>query len=204
MEQLYRVNIEIKSRQFENIKIERERDEKSYEKLYQKMLEENEKLFLSNQNDLTNTSSYAKSKICLKEYGISQESIGFIEIPVMDIRLPIYLGANEENMKKGAVHLTETSYPIEGKHTNCVIAAHRGYSKAPMFRDIELLKEGDVIFIDNLWGRLTYKVIRCAVIRPTETKWLKIQEGKELLTLLTCHPYRENYQRYLVLCERQT
>lgn len=120
----------------------------------------------------------------------------------MNIKLPIYLGASEENMAKGAVHLTETSYPVEGINTNCVIAAHRGYSKAAMFRNIERMETGDLVFIENMWEKLTYRVKECKVISPEDTRCLKIEEDKELLTLFTCHPYRHNYQRYVVICEK--
>lgn len=175
-----------------------------YEELYQKLKEENERLFHYKQKKLTDAFAYEQPAVDLKSYGLSKDYIGFIEIPVMNVKLPIYLGANEENMKKGAVHLTETSYPINGVHTNCVLAAHRGYSKAEMFRNIELLTPGDVVYIHNIWEKMTYQVKKCCVILPTDTKWLEIKEDKELLTLLTCHPYRHNYQRYVVLCEKQS
>ena len=199
-EQIYRVNITYQSQCFEK---EMENHEEDYRKLYLKLQEENDRLFQERQKNLIQASQYEQSSIELRQYGLSKEYIGFIEIPAMGIKLPVYLGANEENMEKGAAHLTETSYPIGGENTNCVIAAHRGYSKAPMFRDIQILKKGDVIFIHNLWERLTYQVKECHVVLPTDTRWLKIQKGKEILTLLTCHPYRHNYQRYVVVCEKQ-
>jgi sortase A len=120
----------------------------------------------------------------------------------MDIKLPIYLGASEENMKKGAVHLTETSLPIGGKNTNCVIAAHRGFSGAPMFREIEKLKKGDKIYITNFWYKMTYQVVDIEIINPDDVEKVLIQKGRDLVTLSTCHPYRYNYQRYIVYCER--
>ena len=151
-EQIYRVNITYQSQYFEK---EMENHEEDYRKLYLKLQEENDRLFQERQKNLIQAASYEQSTIELRQYGLSKEYIGFIEIPAMGIKLPVYLGANEENMEKGAAHLTETSYPIGGENTNCVIAAHRGYSKAPMFRDIQILKKGDVIFIHNLWERLT-------------------------------------------------
>ena len=98
--------------------------------------------------------------------------------------------------------MTETSYPIGGENTNCVIAAHRGYAKAAMFREIEKLEIGDKVYIDNFKERLTYKVIQLRIISPSDTDQILIREGKDMLTLLTCHPYRKNSQRYVVFCER--
>ena len=120
----------------------------------------------------------------------------------MEIELPILLGANTENMKQGAVHLIETSYPIGGENTNCVLAAHRGYSRAAMFRDIEKLELGDEIYIRNFRETLVYRVVQLQVISPTDVGQLLIQDGRDLVTLITCHPYGHNYQRYVVYCER--
>ena len=120
----------------------------------------------------------------------------------MEVELPILLGANTENMKEGAVHLTETSYPVGGENTNCVLAAHRGSSRAAMFRDIEILEIGDEIIIRNFRETLTYRVAELRVISPTDVQELLIQPGRDLVTLITCHPYRHNDQRYVVYCER--
>ncbi|MGN1267087.1 MAG: class C sortase [Dorea sp.] len=197
--QLYGVEVD-KQRQIFIEEVQKNED--ALEKLYQKLKSENEKLFLEKQKNLTDAFSYEQAAITLKEYGLSQNQIGFLAIPRMQIILPVYLGANEENMKKGAVHLTETSYPIGGENTNCVIAAHRGYSKTAMFRDIEMLEAGDLVYMENFREKLTYIVRECKVIRPDDIETLLIQEGKDTLTLLTCHPYRHNYQRYVVFCEK--
>ena len=107
-------------------------------------------------------------------------------------------------MKQGAAHLTNTSYPVGGWNTNCVLAAHRGYSRTAMFRDIELLEPGDEVVIENFRETLTYEVTETKVIAPDEIQEVLIQEGKDMVTLITCHPYRENRQRYVVYCERKT
>ena len=106
-------------------------------------------------------------------------------------------------MKKGAGHLSETSIPIGGNNTNSVIAAHRGMKSHPMFRDIENLSIGDEVKITNMWDELIYKVVETKVINPDEISEVLIQEGRDLITLITCHPYTKNYQRYVVYCERQ-
>ena len=83
-----------------------------------------------------------------------------------------------------------------------MIAAHRGYAKTAMFRNIEKLETGDEIYIENFRERLVYKVAETRVIDPADIDQLLIQEGRDLVTLITCHPYRHNYQRYVVFCER--
>lgn len=177
-------------------------DSLPYEELYQELKRRNEILYLEKQKNLTDPWSYEQPGIDLSEYGLEGNVIGFISIPKMDIELPILLGANTENMSQGAVHLTETSYPIGGENTNCVIAAHRGYSRTAMFRDIELLEIGDKVYIENFRETLTYEVAEIRIISPTDVDQLLIQEGRDLVTLITCHPYRYNYQRYVVYCQR--
>ena len=110
--------------------------------LLKELLEkENQRLFGERQETfLTQAVSYETSPINLADYGLTENIIGFIEIPSLEVKLPIYLGASSKNMKLGAVHLTGTSYPIGGENTNSVIAAHRGYYKTLMFRQIDPLK----------------------------------------------------------------
>ncbi len=173
-----------------------------YEDLYQELKYQNEILYKEKQKDLKDPFSYEQQSIDLESYGLRENIIGFISIPKMNVELPILLGANNENMKKGAVHLTETSYPIGGENTNCVLAAHRGYSRTAMFREIQKLEIGDEIYIQNFRETLIYKVAEIRIIDPTDIQELLIQEGRDMVTLLTCHPYRYNYQRYVVFCER--
>ena len=107
-------------------KMANQENENVLEKLYQELTRRNEELYESKQENLIDPFSYEQPSIDLSEYGIENNTIGYINIPKMEIELPILLGANSENMRKGAAHLTETSYPIGGKNTNSVIAAHRG------------------------------------------------------------------------------
>lgn len=106
-------------------------------------------------------------------------------------------------MSLGAAVLSETSMPIGGENTNCVISGHRGYSGAPYFRDIENLKIGSKVYITNPWDTLMYKVVKIDVINPDDVSSILIQEGKDMITLLTCHPYMSHGKyRYVVYCER--
>ena len=171
--------------------------------LFNKMQAYNESIFNEGQQKLLDPFSYELPSFDLLELGFKDNIIGYLTIPKMEIEVPIYLGATQENMKKGAVHLSQTSIPIGGNNTNSVIAAHRGMRSHPMFRDIEMLDIGDEIKVTNMWDELIYKVVETKIISPDEVSEVLIQEGRDLITLITCHPYNKNYQRYVVYCERQ-
>ena len=174
-----------------------------YPELYEAMRQYNENIYANGQSGLTDAWAYQQPSFDLASYGIEDGVIGVINIPAMDIELPIYLGATYDNMAAGAVHLSQTSLPIGGDNTNCVIAAHRGWYGAPYFRYIDVLQPGDEIYITNLWETLTYKVSEIKVINPNDIDEILIQPGRELLTLLTCHPYASGGKyRYAVYCER--
>jgi sortase A len=87
-------------------------------------------------------------------------------------------------------------------NTNCVIAVHRGLGGSDFLRYVEKLETGDIVRVENFWYTLEYKVVRVKIIEPDEVKPILIQQGKDMLTLYTCHPYGVNSQRYLVYCER--
>lgn len=198
---IYEKNVETEKEKFV-VKITDEQNENILDKLYKKLEEENQKIYEEKQNKLVDPFSYEQSAIDLSEYGIDNNVIGYISIPKINIEVPILLGANTANMKKGAVHLTETSYPIGGANTNSVIAAHRGYGKATLFRHIDKIGVGDKIHIRNFKEELTYEVYETKIINPDDVSELEIQEGQDIITLITCHPYRVNTQRYIVKAKR--
>ena len=165
------------------------------------MFEYNEKLYLSGQSGLIDQLSYEKPDFLLSDYGIDSDILGYITIPAIDIKLPIYNGASTENMAKGATYLAHTSLPVGGKNTNCVIAAHNRYNGIYMFQRITELDEGDEIYITNLWETLVYKVTETKVIAPDDSRNIYIQENRSLVTLSTCYPYPDNDKRYLVYAE---
>lgn len=139
----------------------------------------------------------------LAAMGLPDGIVGSIDILAMGVTLPIYLGATEANMELGAAVVAGTSIPVGGESSNCVIAAHRGvWHGVQMFRDIELLEVGDTITITTAWDELTYRVCEIRVIEPDDVDALAVQEGRDLVTLFTCHPYAVSTQRYLVYCER--
>ena len=172
------------------------------EKLYEKMAAYNEELYKDGQKHLSDPFVFEETSVDLSEYGVENEVVAMISIPAMDVELPVYLGASKENMAKGAVHLSRTSLPIGGNNSNTVIAAHRGYNGIPMFQYIENIKLNDKVYITNLWEKLTYQVTDIQVIEPDEVDRILIQEGKDMLTIFTCHPYTMNTYRYAVFCER--
>ena len=121
----------------------------------------------------------------------------------MELTMPVYLGASDDHLTAGAAVLGNTSAPIGGNNTNCVIAGHRGWRGADYFRHIDKLAVGDTVKLTNLWETLTYTVADIQIIQPHEVDMIKIQQGRDLLTLLTCHPYASGgKQRYVVYCER--
>ncbi len=193
----------IKQKQSDQIAQELEKNtgrRKNDDSLYQKALRYNEKIREDGQKDLKDVWSYQAPPIVLRK---EQDTFGYIKIPKMKQKLPLYLGATMENMRKGATIMGQTSLPLGKRDSNCVIAAHRGYQGIPYFRDIEELKTGDLVIIRNPWERLRYKVTKIKVIGPYDTDKILIQKGKDMITLLTCHPYRGHGKyRYLVYCER--
>lgn len=175
---------------------------KQEDELYQAMSTYNEGLYTSGQSDISDAWTFKQEEFRLNDFDYKNNAIATITIPRMDLKMPIYLGATTENMSKGIVNLGNTSLPIGGANTNCVLAGHRGYRGAPFFRNIEDLQIGDEVIIDNYWEQLKYNVYEVKVIYPTESEQVLIQEGKDMVTLITCHPYRNNYQRYVVYCQR--
>ncbi len=134
--------------------------------------------------------------------GLGDGLVGSIEIPAMDCELPLYLGASEDHMAKGATVVAGSSAPLGQTSSNCVIAGHRGYGRAAMFRDIEKVSVGDQVFVRTLWEDLVYTVVRTKVIDPSDTAAVGVQSDRDMVTLVTCHPYGYNSQRYVVECER--
>lgn len=176
-----------------------------FEELYRSIQTYNEWLVTINQGNLTNSVSMAIVPFTMKDYGLPDEVFGVLRIPAMDLEMPIYLGANDENMAAGAAVLTQTSIPIGGESTNSVIAGHRGWNGYPYFLDIEKLQVGDLVFIKNIWEELTYKVTTIRIVYPDDVDAILIQPGKDMVTLLTCHPPNTGGKyRYLVYCERVT
>lgn len=124
--------------------------------------------------------------------------MAYINIPKIDVNLPIYHGTDNEHMLKGVGHLVGTSFPVGGIDTHAVLSAHSGLSTAELFTNLADLKEGDLFYIHVLNDVLAYEVDKINVVKPDETNDLKITPGKDYVTLVTCTPYGVNSHRLLV------
>lgn len=128
--------------------------------------------------------------------------IGSIEIPSINVRLPIYHGTDEEFLDDGAGHLIGTSFPIGGESTHAVISAHTAFPGKKFFDDLTKVKEGDKFYVTVLNRKLEYKVTNIQVVLPSDSQSLSIVKGEDLVTLVTCTPYAINSHRLLVTGER--
>ena len=124
--------------------------------------------------------------------------MGYVEIPAIDVLLPICHGVGEDSLERGAGHLPSTSLPIGGKGTHTVISAHSGMATARMFTDLEQLEAGDVFYLHVLAETLSYEVDQILVVKPYQIDALKIDREKDYVTLITCTPYGVNSHRLLV------
>lgn len=127
-----------------------------------------------------------------------------LQIPKIDVDLPIYHGTSDAVLLEGVGHLQGTSLPVGGESTHSVLTGHRGLAGARMFTDLDQLAEGDTFTLTTFSRVMTYKVIQTQVVDPEDTASLRQQEGKDLVTLITCTPLGINTQRILVTAERIT
>ncbi|MDD3615648.1 MAG: class C sortase [Lachnospiraceae bacterium] len=130
---------------------------------------------------------------------ISEDGMmGTVEIPKIDVMLPIYHTTEEDVLSVAAGHLEGSSLPIGGETSHAVISAHRGLPSATLFTDLDKMEEGDHFFLHILDETLAYEVDMISVVEPEETDNLAVVQGEDLVTLLTCTPYGVNTQRLLV------
>ena len=126
------------------------------------------------------------------------EMMGSVEIPKINIKIPIYHTTEEEVLNKGAGHLEGSSLPVGGANTHAVISAHRGLPSASLFTDLDQMKVGDHFLLHVLDETLCYEVDKISVVKPEDTTALAVEDGQDLVTLLTCTPYGVNTERLLV------
>ena len=183
--------------------LEERKPEQQYPELLAALQEYNRQLYKEKQCNLTDLEACEEPAADLTTYGVADEIIGVLEIPAMKLTMPVYLGASDAHLAAGAAVLGNTSAPIGGDNTNCVIAGHRGWRGADYFRHIDKLAVGDTVRLTNLWETLTYTVADIQIIQPHQIERIKIQSNRDLLTLLTCHPYASGgRERYVVYCEK--
>ena len=182
---------------------DRDEPEQQYPELLAALQSYNQRIYNEKQSGLVDLEACEELAADLTTYGIDDEIIGVLEIPAMELTMPVYLGASDDHLAAGAAVLGNTSAPIGGNNTNCVIAGHRGWRGADYFRHIDNLAVGDTVKLTNLWETLTYTVADIQIIQPHEVEKIKIQPNHDLLTLLTCHPYDSGGKpRYVVYCEK--
>ncbi len=128
--------------------------------------------------------------------------IGTIKIPKIGVELPIYQGTAAATLEKGVGHLRSSSLPVGGTSTHCVITGHTGLPSSMLFTDLDKLEVGDMFYIKVLDEIHAYQVCEVQVVEPSDTSSLAIQQGRDLVTLLTCYPYGVNSHRLLVTGER--
>lgn len=154
-----------------------------YAQLWLDMKAYNEAIFREGQEGLSDPAAYEEPSFHLGDYGLESEVFGVLSIPRLELRMPIYLGATKENMANGAAVMGQTSLPIGGTNTNCVLAGHRGWNGASYFLYVDRLIPGDTVTVTNLWETLNYKVSDIKVIDPNDVEAIHIQANRELLTL---------------------
>lgn len=128
--------------------------------------------------------------------------MGYIEIPIIKGRMPLYHGTEESVLQVGIGHLDWTSLPTGGESTHCVVSGHRGLPSAKLFTDLDQIVVGDIFYLHILDETLCYQVDQILVVEPDDTKALLVEEGKDYCTLVTCTPYGVNSHRMLVRGER--
>lgn len=183
--------------------LEERKPEQQYPELLAALREYNQRIYAEKQCNLVDLEACEEPAADLTTYGVADEIIGVLEIPAMELIMPVYLGASDAHLAAGAAVLGNTSAPIGGNSTNCVIAGHRGWKGADYFRHIDRLQVSDTVKLTNLWETLTYTVTDIQVIQPHEVAKIKIQPNRDLLTLLTCHPYASGgRERCIVYCKK--
>ena len=124
--------------------------------------------------------------------------MGYIEIPTIQISLPIYHGTEDEVLQIAVGHLDWSSLPVGGEGTHCVLSGHRGLPSAKLFTNLDKLVAGDKFVIRVLDEVMTYEVVQILIVEPNDLSALAIEKGKDLCTLVTCTPYGVNSHRLLV------
>ncbi|MDO5413361.1 MAG: class C sortase [bacterium] len=171
-------------------------DEDQYQALWEAAAAYNASLLERNNAYLLTEEQKAAYEQLLNVSGLG--IMGYIEIPSIDCSLPIYHGTEESVLQIAIGHLEWTSLPVGGESTHCVLSGHRGLPSAKLFTNLDKLQEGDVFLLRVLDEVLTYEVDQILIVEPQETGALRIVEGEDLCTLVTCTPYGINTHRLLV------
>lgn len=186
-------------------------NEEQIEKLDKKVIEEEKEEIRQHNDELEDSEldfvdPFAKeegsqSKVGLQSYYDALNLaplIGSVDIPKIDVQVPIYHGTSEEVLSRGAGHLENSSLPSSELGTHSVITAHRGLPSSKLFRDLNKVNVGDMFFTQVLDEKIAYKIDSIDIVLPTEVGWLQMEDDVNKMTLLTCEPYMINSHRMLV------
>lgn len=124
--------------------------------------------------------------------------MGYLDIPSLDLTIPIYHGTGDEVLQVAVGHIQGSSLPVGGEGTHCALSGHRGLPSARLFTDVDQLSRGDFFTLRVLGQTLTYQVDQIRTVSPDDFSFLEIQEGEDLCTLVTCTPYGVNTHRLLI------
>lgn len=171
-------------------------DKEEIARLWESAEAYNEKLAQKKQSFSLNTEEIEdyNSQLSVTEKGI----MASIEIPKINCKLPIYHGTEDEVLQVAVGHLPGSSLPVGGESSHCVLTGHRGLPSAQLFSKLDQLEEGDIFILETLGQKLTYQVDQISIVLPSEIDSLRIVEGEDLCTLVTCTPYGVNTHRLLV------
>ncbi len=171
-------------------------DKNTYQELWEDALEYNQNLVLHPNNYVLteNQRERYESVLNIGNSGV----MGYVEIPNIDVSLPIYHGTNESVLQTSIGHLEWTSLPVGGNSSHCVLSGHRGLPSAKLFSNLDQLVEGDIFVLKVLDQVLTYEVDQILIVEPQDIEALKLVEDKDYCTLVTCTPYGINTHRLLV------
>lgn len=179
------------------------RSEEEIQEILNQATEYNNMLFQSNgaivdNMDTSILSDESYSSLLNQANGI----MGSIEIPKIDVDLPIYHGTEDDVLSVGVGHIQGTSLPVGGENTHCVLSGHRGLPGSSLFTRLDEMKEGDLFFLSVMGETLAYKVYDIQIVDPDNTEVLEITAGKDDVSLVTCTPYGLNTHRLVVTGER--
>ena len=182
---------------------DRDEPEQQYPELLAALQKYNRQLYAEKQCNLTDLEACETPAADLTAYGIEDEIIGVLEIPAMELTMPVYPWRSLHSLRGCCGGAGNTACAIGRLKHNLRHGRYFSLKGADYFRHIDKLTVGDEVVITTLWETLTYTVADIQIIQPHEIERIKIQQGRDLLTLLTCHPYASGgRQRFVVYCER--
>lgn len=171
-------------------------DKESYEKFWDAAVAYNDALWQRSNRYYMNEGEREEYQSLLNVSG--NGIMGYIQIPSINVSLPIYHGTEESVLQVAVGHIDSSSLPVGGEGTHCVMSGHRGLPSARLFTDLDQLSEGDVFMLKVLNETLTYQVDQIRIVLPEEVEELEMVRGKDYCTLVTCTPYGINTHRMLV------